>query len=237
MTHSLQVTDLTVRYGNALALNGVTLSLKGGTATGIVGPNGAGKSSLLNALYGSVGSGRVVLDGEDITGWPAARRLKSGVALVPQGRQIFPRLNVLENLQVMAGCIGASRTEVDRALERFPILRERYRQVAGALSGGEQQMLAVSRALIGSPVVLLLDEMTTGLAPIIARQLTEMVGLVADEGAIVVIADPDISGIEEVIGGGHVLMHGEVVHSAQGSARLNIAYQVAMGMGSKGRVE
>jgi branched-chain amino acid transport system ATP-binding protein len=98
-------------------------------------------------------------------------------------------------------------------------------------------MLAVSRALIGSPVVLLLDEMTTGLAPIIARQLTEMVGLVADEGAIVVIADPDISGIEEVIGGGHVLMHGEVVHSAQGSARLNIAYQVAMGMGSKGRVE
>src|SRR5699024_7205940 len=126
--------------------------------TGVIGPNGAGKSSLLRALYGSVpiAGGRVVLDGADVTHRSAKDRAKAGLALVPQGRQLFPRLSVRENLQVMANQLGLPGDRVGAAMDRFPVLKQRARHLAGVLSGGEQQMLAVTRALMTDPTVLLL---------------------------------------------------------------------------------
>ena len=149
---------------------------RAGAVTALVGPNGAGKSSLLLAAYGSVPStGTVFLDGEEVSGLRTAARARAGIAMVPQGRQLFPRLNVADNLQVMAELLRLPRSAVDEAIDRFPILRTRLRSLVGVLSGGEQQMLVVTRALMGSPRVMLLDEMMTGLAPLIVRELADTV--------------------------------------------------------------
>jgi branched-chain amino acid transport system ATP-binding protein len=220
-----------VRYGRATALAGVDLTARSGSVTAVVGPNGAGKSSLLLALYGSVAaSGRVVVDGEDLTSLSATSRARRGVAIVPQGRQLFPRLSVRENLQVMADLLKLGKREVDTALDRFPILRERARSLAGVLSGGEQQMLVVSRALMGEPRVLLLDEMTTGLAPRIVQQLGETVRSLAAGGVAVVAAEPSIAPLRRVIDRGVVLVRGEVVARAETASDLDRAYQHAMGV-------
>lgn len=232
MPVELLVEQLSVRYGRAVALRNVDIHAEGGTVTAVVGPNGAGKSSLLLGIYGSVSAtGRIVFDGKDITDSRAATRARNGIAIVPQGRQLFPKLTVRENLQVMAEALRLSKREVDHALSRFPILEERSRLLAGVLSGGEQQMLVVSRALMGSPRLLLLDEMTTGLAPLIVQQLSEAVVALAAEGVAVVIAEPSISPVRSVIGRGYVLIRGEVVAVEEaGGARLDRAYQTAMGV-------
>ncbi|NDH50729.1 MAG: ATP-binding cassette domain-containing protein [Betaproteobacteria bacterium] len=164
----LQVRGLTVRYDKALALDRADFDARPGAITLLVGPNGAGKSSCLNAIYGGVASsGQVLLDGKDLGRLSAMQRARHGVALVPQGRQLFMRMSVRENLEVMAQLLGAGAADIEAGLDRFPILRERAQQLAGVLSGGEQQMLAVSRALMGRPRLLLLDEMVTG--PVVRR--------------------------------------------------------------------
>jgi branched-chain amino acid transport system ATP-binding protein len=223
--------DIRVRYGRATALAGVDLVAPSGAVTAVVGPNGAGKSSLVLALYGSVAStGRVRLGDEDLTSLSATRRARRGVAVVPQGRQLFPRLTVRENLQVMAELLRLGRPAVDEALDRFPILRERSRRLAGVLSGGEQQMLVVSRALMGDPRVLLLDEMTTGLAPRVVHQLGETVRVLADAGVAVVVAEPALAPVHRIVDGGAVLVRGEVVAEATNADDLHQAYQQAMGV-------
>jgi branched-chain amino acid transport system ATP-binding protein len=231
VTHSLSVKGLTVDYGRARALTSVAQEIPGGHITAVVGPNGAGKSSLLLAIYGSVrASGRVLLDGREIDGLSATQRARSGLTLVPQGRQIFPRLTVTENLVIMARLLGLGVELVDQALDRFPILRERSHQLAGLLSGGEQQMLAVSRALMGTPQVVLFDEMTTGLAPLIVDRLMATARQLADTGVVVLLAEPSISAIREEIDRGFVLMRGAVVGSAEGGAALEAIYRERMGV-------
>jgi branched-chain amino acid transport system ATP-binding protein len=231
LKNGLQIRDLTVRYGKALAVDAVSFDAAPGSITAVVGPNGAGKSSCLNAIYGGVASsGQVLLDGEELGRMTAMQRARHGVALVPQGRQLFMRMSVRENLEVMARLLEAGDADIDAGLDRFPILRDRSRQLAGVLSGGEQQMLAVSRALMGKPRVLLLDEMVTGLAPLIVRELVETAVRMAAQGAVVLAAEPSIGAVRERIDRGYVMLRGEIVADATDGAELDKAYQRHMGL-------
>lgn len=227
----LQVRGLSVRYEKALALDRVDFDAAPGAITLLVGPNGAGKSSCLNAIYGGVAaSGQVLLDGQDLSRMSAMQRARHGVALVPQGRQLFMRMTVRENLEVMAQLLGAGAADIDTALARFPILGERSQQLAGVLSGGEQQMLAVSRALMGQPRVLLLDEMVTGLAPLVVRRLVDTAVQLATQGVTVVIAEPAIGAVRERVQQGYVMLRGAIVARALGGAALDAEYQRRMGV-------
>ena len=229
--NGLQIRDLTVRYGKALAVDAVSFDAAPGSITAVVGPNGAGKSSCLNAIYGGVASsGQVLLDGEELCRMTAMQRARHGVALVPQGRQLFMRMSVRENLEVMARLLEAGDADIEAGLDRFPILRDRSRRLAGVLSGGEQQMLAVSRALMGKPRVLLLDEMVTGLAPLIVRELVETAVRMAAQGAVVLVAEPSIGAVRERIDRGYVMLRGEIVADATDGAELDKAYQRHMGL-------
>jgi branched-chain amino acid transport system ATP-binding protein len=231
MTHNLAVEGITVRYGHALALGSASLDVPGGSVTALVGPNGAGKSSLLLAAYGSVRSvGRVMMDGKDVSRYSAMRRARAGMTLVPQGRQVFPTLTVRENLVIMCRLLGLPSDRVDQAMERFPILRARAGLPAGNLSGGEQQMLAVSRALMGSPKVVLFDEMSTGLAPKIVDGLMDTAEELAASGVAVLMAEPSIGVIRDRVDRGYVLLRGEVVAQADGGAALDAVYEEKMGM-------
>lgn len=232
MSHELTVEGLRVTYGRATAVRTLDLHASGGRVTALVGPNGAGKSSALLAVYGSVASsGRVLVDGEDVSSMSAMRRARRGIAIVPQGRQLFAHLSVRENLQVMAELLKLKRSAVDEALDRFPILHERLRSLAGVLSGGEQQMLVVTRALMGSPRVLLLDEMVTGLAPMIVQQLAATFRDLSAEGVVVVLAEPAIGALHRSIDRGYVLIRGEVVATDEdGGPSLDRAYQRAVGI-------
>jgi branched-chain amino acid transport system ATP-binding protein len=226
-SRELRLEGLTVRYGHASALSGVDITVPAGTVTAVVGPNGAGKSSLLLAAYGSVpATGRVLLDGDDVSSMRPAARARAGIAIVPQGRQLFPRLNVADNLQVMAELLRLPRSEVDRAIDRFPILRTRMRSLVGVLSGGEQQMLVVTRALMGSPRVLLLDEMTTGLAPLVVRELADTVAQLAASGVAVLMAEPALGATRSIVDRGYVLVRGSVRSTVENGGRaLDDAYQ------------
>jgi branched-chain amino acid transport system ATP-binding protein len=229
----LRIRGLSVRYGKAQALDDVTFDAAPGSITALVGPNGAGKSSTLNAIYGGVAStGQVLLDGEDINRWPAMQRARAGVSLVPQGRQLFMRMSVRENLAVMARLLDVGDADIEAALNRFPILRDRSQQLAGVLSGGEQQMLAVSRALMGRPRVLLLDEMVTGLAPKIVAELVAIAVRMAADGAAVLLAEPSIGAVRDRIDLGFVMLRGAVVAEAVGGSALAAAYQRHMGVGA-----
>ncbi|MCZ7587504.1 MAG: ATP-binding cassette domain-containing protein [Gaiella sp.] len=230
MTHSVVLDDIVVRYGKATAVEGASLDAVGGRITALVGPNGAGKSSLLLAAYGAVeASGRVIVDGEDIAELSSTRRARSGIAIVPQGRQTFPRLSVSENLQVMAETLHLSRAdtrqEVERALDHFPVLRERSKQLAGLLSGGEQQMLAIARALMASPRVVLFDEMLTGLAPIIVDELLVAARELAERGIVVLVAEPSIGAIADQVDRGFILIRGQIGSVVEGGERLASAYE------------
>jgi branched-chain amino acid transport system ATP-binding protein len=230
VTHSLVLENIVVRYGNATAVDGASLDAPGGRITALVGPNGAGKSSLLLAAYGAVeASGSVILDGGDINELSSTSRVQSGISIVPQGRQTFPRLSVRENLQVMAEALRLSRDdsrrEVARALDHFPRLLERSKQLAGLLSGGEQQMLAIARALMGSPRVVLFDEMLTGLAPIIVDELLIAARDLAERGIVVLIAEPSIGVIADQIDRGFILIRGQIGSVVEGGEDLASAYE------------
>jgi branched-chain amino acid transport system ATP-binding protein len=231
-SHELRIESMTVRYGGASALADVSVAVPGGMVTALVGPNGAGKSSLLLAAYGSVaGTGRVLLDGEDVSKLSPAARARAGIAVVPQGRQLFPKLNVVDNFRVMAELLRLPRSAVDEAIDRFPILRTRMRSLVGVLSGGEQQMLVVSRALMGSPRVLLLDEMMTGLAPLVVAELARTVSALAAEGVAVLIAEPAIGAVRNIIDRGYVLVRGSIVAQEDNGGRaLDDAYRTAIGI-------
>lgn len=228
---ALSVENLVVRYGKATAIDGLSICAPAGQVTALVGPNGAGKSSALLGVYGSIAmQGTVVVDGVDMSRMPAFRRARNGLMLVPQGRQLFPKMTVAENLRVMAELLRLPTAVVDTALDRFPILRQRSKSLAGVLSGGEQQMLVVSRALMSAPKVLLLDEMTTGLAPKIVSGLVDTVAALAADGVAVVLADPSIAPVRRIIDRGYVLMRGRVVAEESSGSALDLAYQRAMGI-------
>ncbi|MDI2126368.1 ABC transporter ATP-binding protein [Yinghuangia seranimata] len=187
MPTALSLHGVRVSYGPVEALHGVDLAFPDGAVTALLGRNGAGRSTLLRTLAGLLTptAGRIEWDGRDITRWTAAERARDGLALIPDGKGVFGGLSVRDNLTVFAG--GA--TDITPALDAFPVLRKRLAQRAGTLSGGEQQMLAVSRALLRPSRVLLLDELSQGLAPRVVGQLYEVVTQLAAEKRAVVLVE------------------------------------------------
>lgn len=231
MSADLSLTDLTVRYGMATAVEKATLTAPAGRITAVVGPNGAGKSSLALGVYGAVAAtGTIRLGDVDLSSMTSIERARAGLAIVPQGRQLFPKLTVRDNLQVMAEMLKLKRSAVEHALDRFPVLREREGRLAGVLSGGEQQMLVVSRALMGDPHCLVLDEMMTGLAPKIVSGLADAIREIADGGASVLIVDPAIGPLRRVIDRGYVLLRAQLSEAHDDVDALDDGYQRVMGI-------
>ena len=227
----LELDRVTVRYGSAVAVREVSLAAPAGEVTAIVGPNGAGKTSLAGSIYGSVpATGTIKFDGREIQKLSALDRVRSGFAYVPQGRQLFMRMSVRENLRVGADLLGLKAEAVETAFERFPILRERSESYAGVLSGGEQQMLVLGRALLETPKVVLLDEMMTGLAPKIVAELRALVGGLAAEGVTVIVTEPALTALKSVVDRGYVMQRGELVHECDSAATLDNAYKQSMGV-------
>jgi branched-chain amino acid transport system ATP-binding protein len=188
----LQVRGLTVRYGGVSAVTDVDLEVDSGSLVALVGPNGAGKSSCVRAIMGLVpATGSVSLHGREVLSSPAHRRAALRVGFVPEGRGVVPGLSVRENL--LLGAYRAPRGRrgivLGEVLDFFPVLRVRLGQLAGTLSGGEQQMLAIGRAMMVSPRILILDEPSMGLAPAIARDLFRQLRVIADQGAAVLVSD------------------------------------------------
>jgi branched-chain amino acid transport system ATP-binding protein len=190
----LEVDDLRVTYGHVEAVRGISLRVPEGKIVTLIGPNGAGKTSILSALAGLLrpAGGTVRLAGEDVTGLPAHRTVAAGLALVPEGRAILGRMTIEENL-VLAGerrlAPAALRAALEDEYRRFPILGERRGSLAGSLSGGQQQMLAFARALLARPRVLLLDEPSMGLSPILVQQVFETVRAIHREGRTILLVE------------------------------------------------
>jgi len=208
----LELTDIRAAYGDIDVLHGVDLAMAAGTVFALLGPNGAGKSTTLKVISGLLAptAGSVALCGRRVTGADADALARAGVCLVPEGRGIFPNLSVIENLR-MATYTGTALDEIlDRSFSRFPRLAERRGQVAGTMSGGEQQMLAMARALATDPAVLLLDELSMGLAPIIVSGLYEQVQAIADEGTSILVVEQfahEVLGVADVAA---IMLHGRV---------------------------
>jgi branched-chain amino acid transport system ATP-binding protein len=220
----LEVNDLHTYYGNIHALRGVSLTVEAGEIVTLIGANGAGKTTTLNTISGIVAprSGQVLLNGEDLTRVPAHEIVTRGVVQVPEGRRTFARLTVEENLRMGGYSLksGADvKSGVDRAFEMFPRLRERRSQVAGTLSGGEQQMLAMGRALMSRPSILLLDEPSMGLAPNLVEAIFDKIGDIHQEGTAILLVEQNANMALEVAARGYILQTGEVV-LADNSAAL-----------------
>ena len=220
----LQITDLHVSYGAIEAVRGVGLEVKPGKVTLVLGANGAGKSTTLKAVAGlhPPVSGTVTLDGEDITGIAAHKVVARGIALVPEGRRVFGPLTVAENLRL--GGYTAAKPAYDETLARvyemFPILRDRSNGAAGLLSGGEQQMLAFGRALMSQPKVMLLDEPSMGLAPVVVDAILEKVRAMADAGIGILMVEQNAEAGLDVADEVVAIARGEVVYSGvAGDAR------------------
>ncbi|MBR2532629.1 MAG: ABC transporter ATP-binding protein [Lachnospiraceae bacterium] len=190
----LKIKDLVVKYGGITAVKDISLEIKEGETVALIGANGAGKSSTLHAVSGLIrsASGTIAFDGKDITGVSPDKIVEMGLVQVPEGRQIFTRLTVEENLR-MGAFVNRDKADVarnkDRVFSLFPILKERSRQSAGTLSGGEQQMLAIGRALMSSPKMLLLDEPSMGLSPIMTQEVFNVLRSLKDENITIFIVE------------------------------------------------
>lgn len=228
----LDVGALSVRYGGVRAVDAARFTARSGTITAIVGPNGAGKSSMLLALMGSVKyeGGPVGVAGRSLDSFGPTERVRRGLVLVPQGRQIFPRLTVDENLKVIVDALSLDKSRIEAAIERFPRLKERRRVAAGTLSGGEQQMLALARALMTNPKVLLLDEPKLGLAPVVVEQVDELCSQLAREGIAVVVAEPSVRLVGRNVDRGYVMIRGHVSEEIIGLAMLEEEYMRLLGV-------
>jgi branched-chain amino acid transport system ATP-binding protein len=214
----LDVEELGAGYGGVPILDGVTLGVEPKEIVALVGSNGSGKSTLLNAICGIVRPtrGRVVFDGHDITGLASEAIVARGITQVPEGRRLFPRMSVRENLLMGAyrrrDHAGVHR-DLDWMYELFPILKDRASQRAGSMSGGEQQMCAIARGLMAKPRILILDELSLGLAPVVLDTLVDALARVHAEGTTIFLVEQDVATAFEVATTGYVLENGRVVLS------------------------
>lgn len=239
----LRLQSVVTYYGRILALRGISLHVDPGEIVAIVGPNGAGKTTALNTISGVISprSGHVVFDGVDVGGKPAEKLVEMGLAQVPEGRQLFAQMTVYENL-VLGGyrrSRSAKRSQMPADLERvysvFPILKERSNQLAGTLSGGEQQMLAIGRALMARPRMLLLDEPSMGLAPLVAKEIFRVIEELCEEGATVLIVEQNAKAALAIARRAYVMETGRVVMEgpAQELARNPEIQRAYLGKGYK----
>ncbi|HYZ61593.1 MAG TPA: ABC transporter ATP-binding protein [Acetobacteraceae bacterium] len=217
MSH-LEIDDLVVCYGRTDAVKGISLHVPDGAVVSLIGANGAGKTTIMRAVSGLVRprAGRVRFAGQDITGWRAHRIASAGLRQVPEGRQCFAELTVAENLALGAYLVR-DRAEIARrqetVLARFPRLRERLDQFAGSLSGGEQQMLAIGRALMGAPRLLLLDEPSMGLAPLFVEEIFAIIAALKADGTTILLVEQNASAALDVADHAYVLETGRIVLS------------------------
>ncbi len=221
----LRVEDIDVFHGDAQALDGVTLDIGEGAIVAIVGANGAGKTSLIRTIAGMhrPARGRILFRGADIAGWPSHRVCDLGIGQVAEGRQIFPTLSVAENL-AMGAMLPRARAGRTRNLERvyalYPILAERARQAAGTLSGGEQQMLAIGRCLMGAPELVMFDEPSLGLAPAVVQALLRTIRDLNREGLTCVLVEQNVAVSLRLASRAYVLENGRVTLSGEGETLL-----------------
>ena len=214
----LEVEDVHTYYGVSHVLQGISLRVGEGEALGILGRNGMGKTTLIRSIIGFTPPRRGVvrLRGDDITRWPPYRMVAAGLALVPQGRRVFASLTVRENLDVARRAGG--RWTLERVEALFPRLAERARSRASSLSGGEQQMLAIGRALMTDPRLLLLDEPTEGLAPLLVREVGRVLGELRRAGLSILLVEQNLPLALSVVDRVHILSRGQIVHSARPDA-------------------
>jgi branched-chain amino acid transport system ATP-binding protein len=218
----LTVKSVHTYYGNIHALKGVSLHVRQGEIVTLVGGNGAGKSTLVNTICGmsKPTRGQIEFDGGRIDGLAPENIVRKGIALVPEGRQIFSTMSVEANL-LMGGFVhrkdpGQLREDMERFYERFPILKERSRQLAGTLSGGEQQMLAISRALMSRPRLLVLDEPSMGLAPLVIKEIFAIIRELKEEGRTILLIEQNARGALRIADRDYVLETGKVVLQGEG---------------------
>lgn len=211
----LAIKGLNTHYGASHILQGVDLAVPDGRIVALLGRNGVGKSTTLRTVMGLVppSGGSVELDGTNIAGWQPHQVARAGVAYVPEGRLIFPDLSVIENIKV-AERVPARAWPLPRLLELFPALRERARNRGANLSGGEQQMLAIARALVSDPKVLLLDEPSQGLAPLVVRELAGVIRKLRDENVTILLVEQNMKLAEAVADELHVMVKGRIVYAA-----------------------
>jgi branched-chain amino acid transport system ATP-binding protein len=216
----LAVAGVHTYYGDSHVLHGVSLAVAPGEVVAILGRNGMGKTTLIRSVVGFTPPrrGHVRLRGEDVTAWAPFRRIEHGMALVPQGRRVFPSLSVRENLEVARA--GTGGWHLERVYGLFPRLRERAGNRANKLSGGEQQMLAIGRALMSNPTVLLMDEPTEGLAPLLVREVGRVIGELKREGLSILLVEQNLPMAASVADRVHVLTRGEIVYSGRPGEQL-----------------
>ena len=222
----LSVEGVKTFYGHIPALNGVDLEVRAGEIVGLIGANGAGKSTLMMTICGNphASEGRIVFDGRDITNLPTHDIIRSRIAQAPEGRRIFPRMTIYENLQMGAAVNAPAHFDEDiaRAFKLFPILEKRKEQRGGTLSGGEQQMLAIARALMSRPRLLLLDEPSLGLAPLIVRQIFDVIrDLNRREGLTIFLVEQNAYHALRLAHRGYVLVNGVVTLEGTGKELLD----------------
>ena len=221
----LEVRGIETLYGNIKALKGIDLSVRKGSVACIIGANGAGKTTLLKTIAGLLAprAGTITFLGEDITGLGAARIVRRGIVLVPEGRAILTRMTVAENLEMGAyhRRDGGIRSDIERVMERFPILKDRKHQRGALLSGGEQQMLAIARALLGRPRLLLLDEPSLGLAPLVVADIFRIVREINEEGTTVLLVEQNVRQALRFSHDAHVLETGRIVHAGRSADLMN----------------
>lgn len=227
----LQVEELSVAYGGVQAVSGVSLEVRRGEITALLGANGAGKSSTLMSIVGSVRpqSGRIRFDGRDITGTPPEKLVSQGIAMIPEGARVFARQPVEQNLRLGAYTVRDEvlyRERLEHVYQIFPRLKERRAQLAGTMSGGERQMLAIGRALMSGPRLLLIDEPSLGLSPLLVEQVFDAVAaLNRDEGLTVLLVEQNMAQALEVAARAYVMQSGRVVLSG-GVAELAASDEV-----------
>lgn len=217
----LSIENLHVYYGGIHALKGISLDVTQGKIVTLIGANGAGKSTTLRTIAGMVKprEGRIIFDGRDVSGLPSFSIVAMGIAMVPEGRMVFPDLTVMENLLVGAHIrrdhAGVQR-DLDWICDLFPILRERESQSAGTLSGGEQQMLAVGRALMSRPRLLLMDEPSLGLAPFLVQEVFRTIGRLHSEGTTILLVEQNARAALRIADYGYIMETGEIVLEGAG---------------------
>ncbi len=222
MSLILSVRDMDVSYGHVRAVDGLSFEIQRGEVVALIGPNGAGKSSTLRAIAGLVpiAAGDVWLFEQSIRHTPAHQLPRKGLVLVPEGRHVFGEMSVLDNLRLGAHTRSSRETaeQLERSFALFPILRERARQAAGTLSGGEQQMLAIARAMMSRPEMLMLDEPSLGLAPVIVKQMFELLRELHASGMTILLVEQNARMALEVADRAYVLQTGHVVASGHAAA-------------------